>query len=119
VAGKVWQNDKIGHSLSTPAIADGLVYVGEFSGKVHCLDAATGQAYWVHDTKGQMWGSALAADGKVYVGNADGDVTVLAAGKERKVLGTYSFSAPIYSSAVAANGVLYVATQTHLYAIGK
>ncbi|MDC0286232.1 PQQ-binding-like beta-propeller repeat protein [Akkermansiaceae bacterium] len=44
---------------------------------------------------------------------------MLKAGKELKSLATVEFPAPIYSSAVVANGVVYVATQTHLYAIGK
>jgi hypothetical protein len=34
------------------------------------------------------------------------------------MLGTAEFEAPIYSSPVVANDVLYIATMTHLYAIG-
>jgi len=40
------------------------------------------------------------------------------AAKEKKVLGCPNFGAPIYSSPILANNVLYVATMTHLYAIG-
>jgi translation initiation factor 6 (eIF-6) len=43
---------------------------------------------------------------------------MLAADKEKKVLGTINFGAPIYSSPIVANNILYVATMTHLYAIG-
>ena len=32
--------------------------------------------------------------------------------------GNVNFGAPVYSSPIVANGVLYVATMTHLYAIG-
>ena len=46
-------------------------------------------------------------------------MTVMAAGKTKKILATPEFPAPIYSSAIAANGVLYVSTHTHLYAIAK
>jgi outer membrane protein assembly factor BamB len=56
------------------------------------------------------------ADGKVYIGDEDGDFTVLAARREKKVISETSFGGPIYSTPVAANHVLYVATQTHLYA---
>jgi hypothetical protein len=42
---------------------------------------------------------------------------MLAAGKEKKVLSTVNFGAPVYSSPIVANNVLYVATMTHLYAI--
>lgn len=38
-------------------------------------------------------------------------------GKEKKVLAAVEMGAPVYSTPVVANGVLYVATQTHLYAI--
>ena len=34
---------------------DGLVYVADCGGKVHCVDAETGQPYWVHDARGEIW----------------------------------------------------------------
>ena len=115
----VWSYDKIHRSLSTPSIVDGLIYVPDFSGFVHCLDAETGQPYWTLDTKAHIWGSTMVADGKVYVGTEDGDFYVLAAGKEQKVISKIDMRSPVYSTPVAANGTLFVATPTHLYAIAK
>lgn len=117
--GTIWNYDKINRSLSTPSIVDGLVYVPDYSGFVHCLDAETGKPYWVFDTKSHIWGSTLVADGKVYVGTEDGDLIILAAGKTMKEIGRVDMRAPVYSSPVVANGVMYIATPTHLYAIGK
>lgn len=113
----VWQYDQISRSLSTVSIHEGLLYVADYEGKVHCLDADTGKVHWVHDTRGHIWGSTLVADGKVFIGNEDGDLHILATGTQKKLLATVNFGAPIYSSPVWANGVLYVGTQTHLYAI--
>ncbi len=115
--GTVWSYDKIARSLSTPSIADGLLYVPDYSGFVHCLDAETGKPYWVFDTKSHIWGSTLVADGKVYVGTEDGDLIILEAGKTMKEVARADMRAPVYSSPVAANGTLFVATPTHLYAI--
>jgi hypothetical protein len=41
---------------------------------------------------------------------------VLAAGREDKKLGEIELGSAVYSSPVAANGVLYLATGKHLYA---
>jgi len=114
--GKIWEAD-IDRTISTASIADGLVYVADYTGRLFCLDADTGKQYWMHDTQGHIWASTLVADGKVYLGNEDGYLLIMQAGKEKKLLNEIEFHAPIYSSAVAANGVLYVATQSHLYAI--
>lgn len=116
---RVWSYQKIARSISTLAIHDGLVYAADFSGFVYCLDAETGKEYWVHDTKGHIWASPLVADGKVFIGNEDGYMTILAAGRELKVINEVDMKSPIYSSAIAANGVLYVATHTHLFAIAN
>ena len=114
--GKVWSYDKIHRSLSTVSITpDGLLFAGDFSGFVHCFDAETGQPYWTHDLKAHIWGSTLAADGKVYIGDEDGDLTVFQASKEKKVLSQTNLGAPIYSTPVAANGALYVSSNTHLF----
>jgi len=109
----------IGRSISTPSITDdGLVICAEYDGDIHCVDAKTGKAYWVHETGSRIWASTLVADGKVFLGTEDGEVVILGATKEKKHHGTIELHAPIYSSAVVANDTVYVASQTHLYAIG-
>jgi len=117
-AGRIWNYDKIHRSISTVSIdpETGLLFVGDFSGFVHCFDAETGKLYWTHDMKAHMWGSTLVADGKVYCGDEDGDFVVLAASKDKKVLSEVNLDAPVYSTPVVANGVIYVASNTHLYA---
>ncbi len=115
--GKIWSYDKIHRSISTVSITpEGLLFVADFSGFLHCLDAETGKPYWTHDMKAHMWGSTLVADGKVYVGDEDGDFVVLAASKEKKILSTTNLGAPVYSTPIVANGVVYVASNAHLYA---
>jgi outer membrane protein assembly factor BamB len=113
-----WIYKEIGRSISTPSIKDGLLYIAEYNGNLHCLDAKTGEVHWIHETRSRIWGSTIVADGKVFLPTEDGDLHILATGKEKNVLATVNFGAPIYSSPIVANNVLYVATMTHLYAIG-
>src|SRR4051812_41585140 len=117
-SGRIRRFTDINRSMSTASVADGLVYVADFAGFVYCLDSGTGKLLWKHDTEGRVWGSTLVADGKVYVGNENGLVTVLAAGRELKKLGEIEVGSTVYSSPIAANGTLFVATDKHLWAIG-
>ena len=116
-SGRVWQYDKIGRSISTAAVADGLVYVADMKGVLHCLDVKTGKPYWTYDTMAPVWGSPLVADGKVYLGDQDGDVAVLKAGTELKKIAEIDMGDSVYSTPVPANGVLYVMTRSELFAI--
>jgi outer membrane protein assembly factor BamB len=115
--GLLWSYPVERHCCSTPSIQDGLVYVADCSGKVHCVDAETGKPYWVHDAKGEIWASTMVADGKIYVGTRKGDFWVLAAGKEKKVLSSTRFDSGIVGAATPANGTLYVSTMTRIYAL--
>ena len=117
--GAIWHSQAIMRSLSTPAVFEGLIYVGDFSGFVHCFDAETGKEYWKYDTKSHIWGSPLVVDGRVYIGTEDGDVVMLKQGKEMKEVGKVDMKSPVYCSPVVANGTLYIGTPTHLYAIAK
>jgi outer membrane protein assembly factor BamB len=112
----VWQFKDIGRSLSSPSIVDGLVYIADYSGRIYCLDAETGEKYWDHDTLSHIWGSTLVVDGKVFIGNEDGELLILKAGKEKEEMGAVDFPDPIYSTPLVANGTLYVMTQSKLYA---
>lgn len=118
-SGVIWEYRGVHRSISTVSIdpKTGLLFVGDFSGFIHCLDAETGKLYWTHDMKAHMWGSTLVADGKVYAGDEDGDLVVLAAAKEKKVLSEENLGAPIHSTPIVANGVLYIGTASHLYAV--
>jgi len=115
---KLWSYDKIHRSISTVSIDPdtGLLFVGDFSGIIHCFDAETGKLYWTHDMKAHMWGSTLVADGKLYAGDEDGDFIVLAATREKKVISEMNLGAPVYGTPVVANGTLYMQSNGHLFA---
>jgi outer membrane protein assembly factor BamB len=115
--GLVWHYDKIRRSISTAAIHNGLVYIPDFSGFLHCLDAKTGQAYWTHDVFAAVWGSAMVIDGKVYLGDEDGDIVVLEAGKTKKVITEMNMGSAVYATMVPANGRLFFNNRNQLFAV--
>ena len=114
--GRIWSYDGLDRTIASATISDGLVYIPDIAGRVHCLDADTGKRYWVYETGSSAWGSILAADGKLYFGSKS-EFFVMAAGKEVKVLSRVSLGAPLYTTPVVANGVLYVASQQYLWAV--
>jgi outer membrane protein assembly factor BamB len=114
---QLWSYPLEKHVLGTPAIYEGMVFIADCGRKMHCVDASTGKPYWTHDIEGEVWASPYVADGKVYLGARQGDFWVFKAARQKEVLARIRCSAPISATAVAANGVLYVATMTQLYAI--
>ena len=117
--GRIWTYQGLDRTLSTVSIADGLVYISDVAGRLHCLDAETGQCCWVHETYAQTWASTLVADGKVYMPTSKG-LWVLATGRTKQILGRISVGGAVYASPVVANGTLYIAsTQGWLWAVCK
>ena len=115
--GRLWHFDKIRRSISTAAIKDGLIYLADFSGFLHCLDVKTGQLYWTHDMFAAIWGSPMIIDNKVYLGDEDGDMVVLEHGKTLKVISEQNMGSAVYSTVVPANGALFVMNRNQLYAL--
>jgi outer membrane protein assembly factor BamB len=116
-SGLVWHYDKIRRSISTASIADGLLYIPDFSGFVHCLDLKTGQPVWVHDMFAAVWGSTLLVDGKLYLGDEDGDVAILQAGRTKKVLAEMNMGSAVYATPVPAHGALFLNNRNQLFAL--
>ena len=118
-SGRIWHFDKIRRSISTAAVHDGIVYMADFSGFLHALDAKTGKPFWTHDMFAAMWGSPMYIDGKIYLGDEDGDVVVMQAGRELKVLTEMNMGSSVYSTPVPANGVLFISNRNLLYALAE
>lgn len=116
-SGHVWSVKLERHVMSTPAVHEGLVYMADARRRVYCVDEQDGEVQWTHEARGDFWASPYVADGKVYIGTRRGDFWILRAGREKKILDQVDFHVPISATAVAANGTLYLATMTHLYAL--
>jgi outer membrane protein assembly factor BamB len=117
-SGKVWHHP-FRRTISTVAIDDGVLYAANFSGFLQALDVKTGEQLWEHDMLAAIWGSPYVVDGKVMIGDEDGDVDVMKAGRVKEVLSEINFGNTVYSTPVVANGVLYIMTRSHVYAIAE
>ena len=56
---------------SSPAVADGVVFVGSDDNKLHAVDAATGEPKWTYETGDIVYSSPAVAGGVVFVGSYD------------------------------------------------
>ena len=117
--GAVWHrgDEDFHRTMSTVAIEDDLLYIADLSGFVYCLDANTGEHHWTYDTFAAIWGSTFVADGKIYIGDEDGDVAILKAGKEKELIFETNMGSAVYTTPVAKDGVLYIASRNMLFAI--
>jgi len=111
--------EEMHRTCGTVVIKDDILYIADFSGIFHCMDAKTGKPYWNYDMFSASWGSPLLADGKVYIGDEDGDIAVFKHGKEMELIAENLCDGSVYSTPIVANNVIYVTTKATLYAIGK
>ena len=116
---RIWSYDKIARTMSTVAIAGGLLYIADYAGMVHCLDAETGKVCWVHNTKEHIWSSTLVADGKVYVGTEKKNMFIFKTGRTKKLIATVKMPHKISTTPITAKGRIYVPTARCLYSVGN
>jgi outer membrane protein assembly factor BamB len=93
--------------ISSPAVAEGVVYVGSYNGIVYALDAAAGRLLWNFETSGLVASSPAVADGLVYVGSGDDKIYALQASTGTAVW-NYTTGGDVASSPAVAEGVVYV-----------
>ena len=104
-------------SFSSPAVADGVVYVGADDNNVYALDAFTGVELWRYTTDWVVRSSPAIANGVVYVGSWDRNVYAINATTGTK-LWNYATGDVVESSPAVADGVVYVGSDDHnVYAL--
>src|SRR4030095_14788761 len=116
-SGLLWTSHEVGRVVATPIVKDGLLYVGDVGGTVHCLDATTGAHLWKQETNDEIWGCLLLAGDRLYVGNAGGLMTILRTGRRKELLAEIEMDAPLYSRPAVIGDELYLATANRLYLI--
>jgi outer membrane protein assembly factor BamB len=124
-----WRAESYYHASwvnTSPAIADGLVFVGTSDGRFfHALDLATGVERWRVSLPGVAWSSAAVVGDAVIFGEGTGILVVVdrATGKLRwrRRIGTGQGGGGIFGAATVADGVVYAADRGtgSLYALAS
>lgn len=137
--GKFSFEETMHRTIGTAAIKNDLLFISDFSGLFHCLDAkkidekTTNEdgthppvVYWKYDMFAAAWGSPLIVDGKVYIGDEDGDIAIFKLSSDPEVampdeepIVEINVGNAVYSSPIVANDVLYIANKSTLYAISS
>jgi outer membrane protein assembly factor BamB len=94
-----------GHA-SSPAVADGTVYLGSDDRRVYALNAATGRLRWSYTTGNGIYAGPAVSGGIVYIGSDDGKLYALNAATGRL---RWSYTSPysIESTPVVADGTVF------------
>ena len=122
----VWHYTKWGSSFEetmhrscgTVAIKNDLLYIADFSGLFHCVDAKTGKSHWTYDMFAGSWGSPLIVEGHVYIGDEDGDVAIFKLSSKMEMVNEINMGNSVLSTPIVANNVLYISNKDTLFAIG-
>ena len=102
---------------SSPAVVNGVAYVGSDDGNVYALDAVTGALVWKYATGNAVESSPAVATGTVYIGSDDHNVYALDA-KTGALVWKYATVSAVESSPAVANGVVYVGSRDNsVYAL--
>lgn len=132
---QIWRYDTKGRSLnsadfgfdrksilSSPAVSDGVVYVGSRDAHLYAVDAAKGTLKWIvdYEDENMTWAiSSPAVRGQVvYMGTADGQFVHALRAADGQELWRFKMPSRVWSSPVVAGSELYVTNQSGgLYAV--
>ena len=95
---------------SSPAVANGAVYVGSTDDNVYALNAHTGAKLWSYTTGDIVFSSPAVVNGVVYVGSDDKSVYALSASTGAK-LWSYTTGWGVESSPTVSHGVVYIGSE--------
>lgn len=107
----------IGPATAQPVVAAGRLYVGNWAGRLLCLDAATGEELWHFDAGDKIGFAAAVSGGLVVFGSDDGSVYALDAATGERAW-AYGTQDKVWSAPAIVEGLVYVGSNDHrLYAL--
>ncbi len=96
--------------FGSPAVVNGVLYIGSDDWNIYALNAHTGEKLWSYATGYWVDSSPAVANGVVYVGSDDQHVYALNA-RTGALLWSYLTQSYVLSSPAVANGIVYVGSE--------
>ncbi len=104
--------------VPTPLAYQDWLFLWGDNGIVSCLELATGKTLWQKRVGGNYFASPICIDGKLYGVDWEGTVVVLKASDQFEELARNELGQPTKASPAVAGGILFVRTESHVFAIG-
>jgi outer membrane protein assembly factor BamB len=112
-----WSVDIAAPIVSSPTVANGVLYIGSYDGNLYGLDMTNGKRIWRFHTNAGIWSSPAFLGGALFFGSRDHNLYAVdaATGKERWHITTRDW---VDGSPVIAGATLYVGSKDRsLYAV--
>src|SRR6266478_5293845 len=96
--------------MFSPAVANGLVYAASMDGKLHAVDAQSGQEKWSFSTGSPNYVAMTVAHGIVYANTTEGKVYAFDARLGSQKWTYQAKDVILYATPVVVNSMLYLVT---------
>ncbi len=114
----VWQSREGAFYVPSPVCTDEYLFTTMTTGKVHCIEIATGKILWMEDL-GMQYPSPVLVNGLVYMPNDSGVITVIKPGPRFEYVAKNSIGERMNASPAISDGKIYLRGFQHLYCISR
>jgi outer membrane protein assembly factor BamB len=111
----VWKVTKGMPRTASLLLIDGLLYMANDEGYGVCLESKTGNHVWRERLKGKYSASPIYGSGRIYFFNEKNLTTVIAPGREFKVLAENQLEERVMATPAVTGDALILRSKTHLY----
>ncbi|MBI9016846.1 MAG: PQQ-binding-like beta-propeller repeat protein [Phycisphaerae bacterium] len=103
----------------SPLANDNFLWLLTSDGNLACFEIKSGQLLWVHEFEQEFQASPVLVGDKVLLTSHKGETFIVEAASEFKLIGSNKLQESVTASPAIANGIIYIRTKNHLFAIGK
>ncbi|HAM73522.1 MAG TPA: pyrrolo-quinoline quinone [Verrucomicrobiales bacterium] len=112
-----WKMARQAPQKPSPLLVGEEVYILSDNGILTCMDAVSGQIHYSERVGGEFSASPLASGDRIYLFDQEGTASVVAAGREFKVLARSALGDGFMASPAVVDNALIVRSRTRLYRI--
>ena len=117
---ELWNSSGLSPSTSSPVVIEGTAFVLNSAGVISAGDATTGERKWQLRLRGEFSSTPIAAGGYLYLFSESGTAFVVRPEVDKgTIVSELDLAETILCSPGAADGALYVRSDSHLFKLAK